>query len=512
MSAGWDRYQRSVASRVVVANVIGGVLSFGTGALVSATPDYSGASEIDAVAMLVYVIVVAPFAMTVAANSVRGVDAWLQGGGPASVEQRRAWVRAPMRQALFSLLWWLPAALLFGGLTSTVDEQPVASGLQTLATILLGGFTAAAIVFLLVERCLKPVLARVFSLDPPHGRDTVLLQWRLLLAWALGSAIPLLIVALTFVGTAPERKPHLRLTIWVLTGVALVAGAIVTRGTARSISEPLNEIRDALARVDRDELDTRIAVSDGSEIGLLQNGYNQMVAGLRDRRELADLFGRHVGTDVARLAREQGVRLGGEHREASVIFIDLVGSTELAQSRSAVQIVTLLNAFFTTVVDCIEQEGGWINKFEGDAALCVFGAPAMQPDHATRVLRAARRLRHDLLTLNAIHPELRAGVGVSSGEVAAGNIGDARRYEYTVIGDPVNEAARLTDEAKQRTGGVLASGQAIASAAPEEQLQWVFSHELVLRGRSQPTLAYEPRHELGVEEPDLTRDIPQRAL
>lgn len=427
MSAGWDRYQRAVASRVVVANVIGGVLSFGTGSLVNTTRDFSGVSQIDSVAMLAYLIVVAPIAMTVAANSVRGADAWLQGGRSVSVEQRRAWVRAPMRQALASLLYWLPGALLFGALTGTVDKLPVSNGLQTFATILLGGFTAAAIVFLLVERCLKPVLARVFSVDPPYGRDSVLLQWRLVLAWALGSAIPLLIVALTFVSTAPERNPHLRLTIWVLTGVALVAGAVVMRGTARSISEPLNEIRDALARVDRDELDTRIAVSDGSEIGLLQHGYNHMVAGLRDRRELEDLFGRHVGTDVARLARQQGVRLGGEHREASVIFIDLVGSTQLAQSRSAVQIVTLLNAFFTTVVDCIEQEGGWINKFEGDAALCVFGAPAIQTDHATRALRAARRLRHDLLALNAIHPELQAGVGVSSGEVAAGNIGDARR-------------------------------------------------------------------------------------
>jgi adenylate cyclase len=149
--------------------------------------------------------------------------------------------------------------------------------------------------------------------------------------------------------------------------------------------------------------------------------------------------------------------------------------------------------FFAAVVDRIEQEGGWVNKFEGDAALCVFGAPADQPDHATRALRAARTLRRDLLALSLMHPELVAGIGVSAGDVAAGNVGAAHRYEYTVIGDPVNEASRLTEAAKARPGGVLASEEAVARASAEERKRWVVADELAFRGRSQPTLAYEPR-------------------
>jgi adenylate cyclase len=306
---------------------------------------------------------------------------------------------------------------------------------------------------------------------------------------------------LTFVGSAPARNPHLRLAVWALTAVGLLAGAVIINGAAQSITEPLGEIRDALERVDHDDLDTHLEIYDGNEIGVLQNGYNQMVAGLRDRRELADLFGRHVGVEVARLARQQGVQLGGERREASAIFIDLVGSTRLAQARSAVDVVALLNTFFTTIVDCIEREGGWINKFEGDAALCIFGAPAVQPDHATRALRASRRLRLELLALNAVHPELLAGIGVSSGEVAAGNVGDARRYEYTIIGDPVNEAARLSDHAKQRPGGVLASEAAVTKATDSERGHWIVADELPLRGRAQPTLAFEPRADANVVAP-----------
>jgi adenylate cyclase len=268
---------------------------------------------------------------------------------------------------------------------------------------------------------------------------------------------------------------------------------VVITTAARSISEPLDAIRGAVARVQRDELDVDVPVDDGGEVGQLQAGFNRMVAGLRDRRALEDLFGRHVGTEVASLAREQGVHLGGERREASVVFVDLVGSSRLAQSRPADAVVGLLNMFFAAVVDRIEQEGGWVNKFEGDAALCVFGAPADQPDHATRALRAARTLRRDLLALSLMHPELVAGIGVSAGDVAAGNVGAAHRYEYTVIGDPVNEASRLTEAAKARPGGVLASEEAVARASAEERKRWVVADELAFRGRSQPTLAYEPR-------------------
>jgi adenylate cyclase len=94
----------------------------------------------------------------------------------------------------------------------------------------------------------------------------------------------------------------------------------------------------------------------------------------------------------------------------------------------------------------VAAEGGWVNKFEGDGALCIFGAPVTLDDCALRALRAARVLRQELLVLAASNPELDAAIGVSAGTVVAGNVGDEQRYEYTVIGTPVNEAARLIYE------------------------------------------------------------------
>ena len=224
-----------------------------------------------------------------------------------------------------------------------------------------------------------------------------------------------------------------------------------------------------------------------------------MVDGLRERARLADLFGRHVGADVARLALEQGTGLESEQREASALFVDLVGSTAMAEVLSPGAVVETLNAFFGTVVRVVAAEGGWVNKFEGDGALCVFGAPATQPDHAARALRAARALHRELSELAAAHPGLEAAIGVSSGMVVAGNVGTESRYEYTVIGRPVNEAARLTDVAKGRPGRVLAGAGAIERAG-HEATKWASLGTVALRGQQVPATIYEP---VEVREPAL---------
>src|SRR3546814_3520462 len=101
-----------------------------------------------------------------------------------------------------------------------------------------------------------------------------------------------------------------------------------------------------------------------------------MVAGLRERQRLQDLFGRHVGHEVAAQAIERGSDLGGESREASAFFVDLIGSTAMAEVLPPTEVVATLNAFFEAVVDEVSAQGGWVNKFRGDGALCVFGGPA----------------------------------------------------------------------------------------------------------------------------------------
>jgi adenylate cyclase len=228
-----------------------------------------------------------------------------------------------------------------------------------------------------------------------------------------------------------------------------------------------------------------VQVFDATEVGYAGAGFNRMVEGLRERERLRDLFGRQVGEDVARQALEQGVTLGGEEREAAVLFVDVIGSTRFAHDREPTEVVEALNRFFETVVAVTQEHGGLVNKFEGDAALCVFGAPLDAEDPAGAALAAGRDMCRRLRD-----GELDAAVGISAGTVVAGNVGTPDRYEYTVIGDPVNEAARLTELAKERDGRLLASGAALDRAGDEAD-NWTVCGEETLRGRPRPTVLAE---------------------
>jgi len=236
--------------------------------------------------------------------------------------------------------------------------------------------------------------------------------------------------------------------------------------------------------VEEGDFDARVEVDDASEVGLLQAGFNRMAAGLEERERVRDLFGRQVGRDVAQAALDGEVRLGGEVRDVAVLFVDVTGSTNLAARRPPEEVVELLNRFFAIVVEATENHCGWVNKFEGDAALCVFGAPVSMEDAPGAALAAARelcrRLRDEL-------PEIGFGIGVSAGPAVAGNVGAEERFEYTVIGDPVNEAARLCELAKEREERIAASERAIESAAADERLHWSLGESVTLRGRDEPT-------------------------
>ena len=221
---------------------------------------------------------------------------------------------------------------------------------------------------------------------------------------------------------------------------------------------------------------------------MLQAGFNRMAAGLEERERLRDLFGRHGGRDVAAAALDDEMSLGGEEREVAALFVDIVGSTTLPARLPPGEVVATLNRFFAIVVEVVEAHGGLVNKFEGDAALCVFGAPVARPSPAADGLRAARRLA---TRLAAEMSEVDFGIGVSAGVAVAGNVGAEERFEYTVIGDPVNEAARLCELAKARPERVLAAHRAVEAASPSETGRWK-TGESGRRGRDAETVLASP--------------------
>jgi adenylate cyclase len=277
--------------------------------------------------------------------------------------------------------------------------------------------------------------------------------------------------------------------VLILALMSLVIGAAGMIVTARSISDPVVEVSAAMAELQAGHAEITVPVYDGSEIGRLQYGFNQMVAGLAEREKLSDLFERRVGEDVARQALDRGVTLGGEIREVAVLFVDLVGSTYLVRTWPPDEVVAMLNNFFEIVVEAVGEHGGYVNKFTGDAALAIFGAPTEIADPCGAALATARALRERIPTST----ELAFGIGVSAGRVVAGNVGATARYEYTVIGDAVNEAARLTELAKSSRTSTLAAAAMLDRTGPYEAAHWRRTNAVRLRGRATPTVLAEPR-------------------
>ena len=406
---------------------------------------------------------------------------WLAEGRPPTPDERAAVMRLPVLFARMTLVRWVLAVPLFA-LPDLAASSEFA--LEEAVTMLLTGLSTSAAVYLTSEWQLRPAFAAALDRSAPPEARSLGLGPRLLLTWVLCSGVPILMVALIPVGRQVSSPNDLIAPIWFAAAAAMGAGFIATKLATQSVARPVRDLRRAIDAVSSGDLDVSVPVDDGSEIGRLQAGFNAMVAGLRERELLRDLYGRQVGADVAREAIERGIALGGETREVSALFVDVVGSTQLAHRESPERVVALLNEFFNVVVSAVHDRGGLVNKFEGDAALCVFGAPVPQDDHAARALACARELRD---RIDALDGGLDAAIGVSCGTVVAGHVGAETRFEYTVIGDPINEAARLTELAKQHEGRLLASGDLLDCAGGTEAARWTLDGEVTLRGRECPT-------------------------
>ena len=225
----------------------------------------------------------------------------------------------------------------------------------------------------------RPIAAKALAqgfadstLEPP-------VRVRMQLTWIVTSGVPILGMLLMVVGQRVEYFHHDSSSILpgiiALGCVALITGSVGTTLVTKSIVDPISELHEAIERVRRGDANTAVRIYDGSEIGVLQAGFNEMMRGLRERQRVHDLFGRYVGTEVASRALEELPTLGGEDRNVAVLFIDVIGSTSFAVNHTPEDVVAALNDFFEQVVAVVHHNKGFINKFQGDAALAVFGAP-----------------------------------------------------------------------------------------------------------------------------------------
>lgn len=401
---------------------------------------------------------------------------WLLHGETPSATDAKWVVRLPLDFAILTVSFWVIDAGVIT-LAAELVEAPNATVFSIGAGVLIAGLTSAGVTYLVVTHAAQPVTRLVLTVHPPQRTPIVKMRQRLLLLWLLTSALPVLGILVILL--SPQDGTHIRGAGVITALIALSVGIFATALEARGIGKPMRTLVEASHKVGRGELNVAVSVDNAGEMGVLQNSFNEMVSGLRERDRVQDLFGRHVGLAVAEEALRSGVTLSGESRDVVAMFVDITGSTALTRRMEPVEFVNMLNRFFEVVVEEVERHGGLVNKFEGDAALCVFGAPVVLIDPATAALRAARHIRDRVRTAGEVH----VGIGVAAGSVVAGQIGTPARLEYTVIGDAVNVAARITDLAKGVRGCLLAADEVVSQAGRDETAHWQYAGEVVLRGR-----------------------------
>ncbi|GAC67597.1 adenylate/guanylate cyclase domain-containing protein [Gordonia soli] len=405
---------------------------------------------------------------------------------------RRRALKLPRLLTIVNATLWL-----IGGVIFTVVNLP-ASGKNAFIVAIasaIGALVTCVLSFMQAEKVLRPISVAAMANDPDVAVAPGVTS-RIAIFWVVSVLAPLVVIIglitmqrFDFIDTDAEGLQ--RPILWMAAS-ALAFSMIAIFRVVGAINDPIKQLRKAQSEVSAGNLNVAVKIYDGSDLGLLQAGFNDMVADLRERQQLRNLFGRYVGEDVARKAIETGTELGGEERYVGVLFVDIVGSTRLAVNRPPREIVELLNEFFRVVVTVVGRHGGFVNKFQGDAALAIFGAPLDLEDFAGRALTAARELRTEL---HETLGDTDIGIGVSAGKAIAGHIGAEQRLEYTVIGDPVNEAARLTELAKDEPTRVLGSARAVFLASAEEAANWDIGEGVELRGRGIETLLARPHLE-----------------
>lgn len=389
------------------------------------------------------------------ARSLRGELA-----GERLVAARRRAINLPIHLTRLSMASWFVGAgtLPVYAHAAMPAFEPVNVMHGMLGTLLIGS-VASTFVFYLVEwRVRAGVVPRLFpdgDLSAVPGATGTPIGFKILLLLVLVCVLP--VAVLTFAAWSGTASPAAVLYL----GASFVGfGAVQGWFIARSVARPVRRLAAAMAGVERNDLSVRAVVTSVDEVGRLAAGFNRMVAGLREAAFVRDTFGRYVSAQVRDEILRGGVALGGELRTVTVLFADVRGFTALSERMAPQAVVAMLNDYLERMVNVVVAHGGTVDKFIGDAVMATFGVPLAKPDDAVRAVRAAVEMQRELAAWNrerGLAEPLRIGIGLHTGEVVAGNIGSAKKMEYTVIGDAVNTASRIEQLTKKLGAEILVS-------------------------------------------------------
>jgi class 3 adenylate cyclase len=261
----------------------------------------------------------------------------------------------------------------------------------------------------------------------------------------------------------------LRIVIGLSLGLslALVYVFFISAWTATDIARPIEVLRANMARAEAGDLAAITPATSANEIGELTVGFNSMLKGIVERGRIKELFGQYLTKEISEAILDGRVKLDGARYEATVMFTDIRGFTAMSESLEPEEIFAFLNDYLGRMIEVIAARGGIIDKFLGDGILAVFGLPVPSSTHADDAFAAAMDMRLALERMNGERfgdgrEPVRIGIGMHTGDVIAGNVGSAKKLQFTVIGDTVNLASRIEGLNKDFGSYLLISGATYA--------------------------------------------------
>jgi adenylate cyclase len=485
------RLGRTLLTIVIVAtNVIGAGAVVVIAYFVLPLPTVANPSHVrlvNGIAAAVYVAFAVPVGVIAGTRMFRGQD-WLRDERAPTAREISTVLNGPLRLFGLQVSLWFVAALVFGAINLTFSTT---LGVRVAIVVMLTGLITASCAYLLTERILRPAAARALAGGTDRRFAVPGVATRAVLAWLLGTGIPVCtIVAIGILALAGDQNitvHRLAIVMVVLGGTGIAVGLLAVTVAARTTADPIDSVRRALAEVQEGDFDVRVPVYDGSQIGQLQLGFNRMVNGLAEREKIRDAFGAYVDPDVAEHILEEGTNLAGEQVEVTLMFIDIRDFTGFAEETPADEVVSALNELFEQIVPIIHDQGGRVDKFVGDGLLAVFGAPRRQEDHADHALATALQIARDVKSEHG----LKIGIGLNSGTVVAGNLGGAGRLEFSVIGDPVNVAARV-EAATKDTGDQILIAERTKELLGDSHPELAERSGIELKGKREKVRVYAP--------------------
>lgn len=362
--------------------------------------------------------------------------------------------------------------------------------------------------YYLFDNALRKYVPQIFpdaDFSMVSGVRNMNINLRMLIAFWIGGILPVIMliifsssyIELIRAGNYSEGVSlnYFFLVLFAL-GLSIFMSLVLSFYFSGNIGEPLAKLEKGMKEIAKGNFEVSMIVNQKDEIGNVNSGFNMMARGLRERERIKDVFGKFVSSHIRDEVLAGDLKLGGEKTDATILFCDIRNFTTLSEKMNAEDLVAFLNSYFNRMVKPVIENDGVLDKFIGDAIMAVFGPPIGYGDNAEKACNTALDMKESLAEYNSQRKgfgkeEISIGIGINTGEIVAGNIGNIDRMEYTVIGDTVNIASRVEGLSKVYGVQILITENTIEKLPPGHGFIIRELDIVMVKGRRKPVLIYE---------------------